>query len=92
MVLEAVENKKAGFHVLEDSFPKSRGLTIVDSKRGMRLDVQVRSKRLGEDTGKDIVVDWGLSFKRYVERLLRERDRMPADSKAKLAALLGSIT
>ncbi len=92
MVLEAVENNKAGFHVLEDSFPKSRGLTIADSKRGMQLDVQVRSRRLGEDTGKDIVVDWGLSFKRYVERLLRERERMPADSKAKLAALLGSIT
>lgn len=92
MVMEAVENDKTGFHVLEDSFPKSREFTIVDSKRGMRLDVQVQSRRLGEDTGKDIVVDWGLSFKRYVERLLRERDRMPADSKARLAALLGSIT
>lgn len=92
MVLEAVENNKAGFHVLEDSFPKSRELTIVDSKRGIRLDVQVRSRRLGEDTGKDIVVDWGLSLRRNVERLLRERDRMPADSKAKLAALLSSMT
>lgn len=92
MVLEAVENKKAGFHVLEDSFPKSLELTAVDAKRDMRIDVQVRSRRLGEDNGKDIVVDWGLSFKRYVERLLREKERMPADSKARLAALLSSIT
>ena len=92
MVMDAVENNKAGFHVLEDSFPKSQEFTIVDSKRGVRLDVQMRSRRLGEDNGKDIVVDWGLSFKRYVERLLREKERMPADSKARLAALLSSIT
>ena len=90
MVLEAVEKNKAAFHYLEDSFPESQELTIADSKWGMRLDVQVQSRRLGEDTGKDIVVDWGLSLKRYVERILRERDKMPADSKAKLAALLSS--
>lgn len=90
MVLEAVEKNKAGFHYLENSSPESVEFTIVDSKRGVRLDVLVQSRRLGEDTGKDIVVDWGLSFKRYVERLLRERDRIPAESKAKLATLLGS--
>jgi len=90
MVTDAVESNKAGFHVLEDSFPQSRKFTINDSKRGIRLDVQVQSRRLGEDTGKDIVVDWGLSLKRYVERLLRERDRLPAEAKAKLAALISS--
>jgi hypothetical protein len=90
MVLEAVGKNKAGFHYLENSSPESVEFTIVDSKRGVRLDVLVQSRRLGEDTGKDIVVDWGLSFNRYVERLLRERDRMPAESKAKLATLLGS--
>lgn len=90
MVLEAVEKKKSGFHYLESSLPESRGFTIVDSKRGVRLDVLVQSRRLGEDTGKDIVVDWGLSFKGYVERLIHERDRMPAESKAKLADLISS--
>ena len=90
-VMDGIENKKAGFHYLEDSFPKSLEFTIVDSKRGVRLDVAVRSRRLGEDNGKDIVVDWGSSFKRYVERLLREKERMPAESKAKLAALLSSV-
>lgn len=88
MVSQAVEDKKAGFFVLEDNFPVSRELSTRDSKRGMQLDVMVRSRRLGEDTGKDLVVDWGLSLKRYVERLVHEQERMPADSKAKLAALL----
>jgi len=90
-VMDGIENKKAGFHYLDDSFPKSLEFTIVDSKRGVRLDVAVQSRRLGEDNGKDIAVDWGLSFKRYVERLLREKERMPAESKAKLAALLISV-
>lgn len=91
MVTDAVENKKAGFHYLEDSFPKTMGFTIVDSKRGVRLDVTVQSRRLGEDTGKDIAVDWGLSLKRYVERLLREKEHMPAEAQAKLAFLIESV-
>jgi len=91
MISEWVEDNKAGFHYLDDSFPKTRGLTIVDQKRGIQLDVSVQSRRLGEDNGKDIVVDWGLSLKRYVERLLREKERMPAKSKEKLAALLNSV-
>lgn len=90
MVLDAVEDKKAGFHVLEDSTPQSRELTVVDSKRGIRLDARIQSRRLGEDTGKDIVIDWGLSFKRFVERLVAERERMPTDSKAKLAELIAA--
>ncbi len=90
MVSQMVEDKKAGFFVLEDSSPVSRGFSVRDSKRGMQLDVVVRSRRLGEDTGKDLVVDWGLSLKRYLERLLHGQERMPAESKARLAALLSS--
>jgi len=90
-VVDAVENKKSGFYYLEDSFPKSLKFTIVDSKRGVQLDVVVQSRRLGEDNGKDIVVDWGLSFKRYVERLLREKERMPVESKKILAFLMESV-
>lgn len=90
-VMDAVEKRKIGYHYLEDSSPKSMEFAIVDPKRGVQLDVVVRSRRLGEDTGKDIAVDWGLSFRRYVERLLREKERMPAESKKKLLALLGSV-
>lgn len=87
-VMDSVESQKAGFQVLEDSFPKSQEFTIHDPKRDIRLDVLVRCRRLGEDNGKDIAVDWGLSFKRFVERLLHEKERMPAEYKEKLAALL----
>lgn len=89
-VMDSIESQQAGFQVLEDSFPKSQEFAIDDSKRNIRLDVLVGCRRLGEDNGKDIVVDWGLSLKRFVERLLREKERMPAESKKKLAALLSS--
>lgn len=91
MVVAEVGTKKTGFHYLEDSSPKSLEFTIVDPKHGTRLDVKASSRRLGEDNGKDIVVDWGLSLNRYVERLLREKENMPPESKSKLAELLGGV-
>ncbi len=45
--------------ILEDSFPKKSGFTLQDSKLGASYDVFVTSRRLGEDTGKDVLVDFG---------------------------------
>ena len=91
MVSGAVEKNKSSILVLEDSFPKEFTMTIADSKRNVRLDVLVKSRRLGQDTGKDIAVDWGLSFKRYVERLLAEREKLPSDAQSKLLKLIKEI-
>ncbi len=91
MVSNAVEENKSGFLVLEDSFPQVFTMTVSDSKHGIRLGISVRSRRLGEDTGKDIALDWGLSLKRYVEQLMAERERLPTDSKAKLMELISTI-
>jgi len=88
MVSEAIEKEKAGFLLLDDSFPKEFKITISDAKRNVRVDVLVRSRRLGEDTGKDIVVDWGLSLKRHVERLLVEKDKLPSDAQKQLLELI----
>lgn len=88
MVSEAIEREKAGFLILDDSFPKEFKITISDVKRNVRVDVLVRSRRLGEDTGTDIVVDWGLSLKRHVERLVAERDKLPSDTQKKLTELI----
>jgi hypothetical protein len=87
-VLEYVDTNKAGFSFLDDSFPEFSNFYINDSKYGLRLDVQVKSRRLGEDTGKAIVVDWGLSLKRFIERLVHEKDRLPPDTKARLEDIL----
>ena len=91
MVSEAVERNKSGILVLEDSFPKEFTMTIADSKRNVRLDVLVKSRRLGQDTGKNIAIDWGLSLKRYVERLIAEREKLPSDAQNKLMKLIKDI-
>lgn len=91
MVSAAVEKNKSGILVLEDSFPKEFTMTVTDSKRNVRLHLLVKSRRLGQDTGKDIAVDWGLSFKEHVERLLTEREKLPKDAKEKLLKLIKEI-
>jgi len=91
MVSEAIEKKKSGIIVLEDSFPKEFKMTIADSKRNVRLDLIARVRRLGQDTGMDIAVDWGLSLKRHVERLTSERDKLPPDAQSQLLKLIKEI-
>lgn len=91
MVSEAVERKKSGILILEDSFPKEFNITIADSKRNVRLDVLVKSRRLGQDTGMDIAIDWGLSLKRYVDRLLVQREKLPSDAQERLLKLIKAI-
>jgi len=91
MVSDVVERDKTGFLVLTDSFPRVFTMTVSDAERGISLDVNVKSRRLGEDTGKDIALDWGLSLKNYVEQLKAEKERLPADSKAKLMELIKTL-
>ena len=91
MVSEAIEKKNAGIIVLEDSFPKEFTMTIADSKRNVRLDLLARVRRLGQDTGMDLAVDWGLSLKRHVERLTAERDKLPPDAQTQLLKLIKEI-
>lgn len=45
--------------IIEDSFPKKTNFTLQDSKLGASYDVFVTSRRLGEDTGKDVLIDFG---------------------------------
>jgi hypothetical protein len=43
--------------VIEDQFPKELRATSADEKRGMQYDILVRCRRLGEDNGKDQLVN-----------------------------------
>ncbi len=52
--------KNDSFHlILEDQFPVENNTEIRDSKRGISFKVKIRAQRLGEDNGKDIVVNVG---------------------------------
>ena len=45
--------------ILEDSFPKNTSFTIQDSNFGASYDVFITSRRLGEDIGKNVLIDFG---------------------------------
>ena len=45
--------------LLEDSFPRTQSATIGDHRNGRAYNVQVEVQRLGQDSGKDILVDCG---------------------------------
>lgn len=47
------------FLVLEDDFPEQAIFTFNDPRLGITFEVDLTSRRLGEDTGKDIVLNMG---------------------------------
>jgi hypothetical protein len=62
VILEALAEFAADhelFLVLEDQCEKSCAFGIKDDKTGILLEVKVTSRRLGEDTGKDLLVNIG---------------------------------
>jgi hypothetical protein len=62
VILEALADFAAReelFIVLEDQYEKSVDFGIKDEKTGIRLEAHVTSRRLGEDTGKDLLVNVG---------------------------------
>lgn len=62
VILEALAEFAAReelFLLLEDQHEKSVDFGIKDEKTGIRLAVHVTSRRLGEDTGKDLLVNIG---------------------------------
>jgi hypothetical protein len=61
--------------VLSDQFPKESNAKILDKKTGVGFDVLVVSRRLGEDTGKDILLNVGRhldSIRTYMREVTRE--------------------
>ena len=52
------QNKELHF-VLEDSFPNTLQFSIQDSKLGLLYKVIITSRWIGEDTGKNVFIDYG---------------------------------
>ncbi len=59
------------FIVLEDASPKQSVLTIQDSKIGVSYDIVVTDRRLGEDTGRNVFVDFGSHLVLVKEQMIR---------------------
>lgn len=60
--------------ILDDPTKHSTGATLQDSKTGIEYTVDVESRRLGEDTGKDILINisqYMADIKGYVKSIIR---------------------
>ena len=70
--------------LLEDSSPKLQRLELQDDKNGFGFKILISARRLGHDTGKDIIID-------CADHLLKIRDqargRMRQPTKEELKAL-----
>jgi hypothetical protein len=53
--------------VLEDSFAKEHNILMKDPKRPEAYDIHVEARRLGEDTGKNILFDLGQTLQEIFE-------------------------
>jgi hypothetical protein len=74
--------------ILNDQFPKERNAKILDKKTGLGFDVFIVSRRLGEDTGKDILLNVRGQLDN-IRSFMKERTRAPNEhEKYKLLQLL----
>ncbi len=86
-VLEALKGEEF-FVLLEDSFPRKKEISIIDPKIQVGYHLHMETRRLGEDTGKDILMH-GAEEIRKIKRMVEERIRPPTtDEKAKLIAVI----
>ncbi len=68
--------------ILTDQFQKERKAKVADKKTGASLEVVALCRRLGEDTGKDIVVNVGERLSN-IRSFMRERTRKPNQEEQK---------
>jgi hypothetical protein len=75
--------------VLKDQREKAFDFGIKDEKNGIRLEVHVTSRRLGEDSGKDLLVNVGGQLITVCDSARAAATKLsPADTKKLLAMLL----
>lgn len=73
--LEFIPDKENYKILLEDQHPIIKNITIQDSKSNKRDKITITCRRLGEDTGKDILVDLGKcinDIRKYMKETGRE--------------------
>jgi len=68
--------------VLEDSHPKSKEIQLRDPKLGTSYRVVITARRLGEDTGRDILLDLGGQLRRIRDTQRRALRRLTPDEAA----------
>jgi len=72
---EFAESNKNLHLVLENSFPQKYEFGIRDSKLGIEFEIRVISRWLGNDTGKDVLIDFGnhlIMVKDHMQKTMKD--------------------
>lgn len=77
---------------LDDDLPKFRDYEVGDSKLGIEYKVRVWARRLGNDTGKDVYVDWGSQLDTLVKIFGKSLKETPKEIKSQVAKGIREIT
>jgi hypothetical protein len=80
-----------GMLIISGSLPKTQHLTLSDTIRGIIHEVVIESRRIGEDNGKDVLINWGNQFKNIVELMRKDYQRLPENTKTRLYTLLEKL-
>jgi len=80
--------KEKVFLVLKDSLPETTGLTLHDPRTGITLNSLITARRLGEDTGKDILIDCAGQLEVILKGIRASQRPLTEEERAKLADLI----
>lgn len=85
-VMQALEEQDF-FVLLEDNFSKEKRITVFDPKTQVGYHLHMETRRLGEDTGKDILMH-GADEIRKIKKMVEEKIKpLTAEEKSKLIAV-----
>ena len=91
MIGDIVTKGNSGQLLLESSFPKTQQIIVKDDRLGISYQVNVESRRLGEDNGKDVLVDWGNQLNDLISMMRKEALRMPPEAKSQIARIMKNL-
>jgi hypothetical protein len=88
---QAARERNVHYLLLEDNRPKEMKVNVLDGQRGIQYTARVMSRRLGRDTGKDTLVDWGRHLEMIRVELRRRKRRFTDEEKEKLSRLMAQF-
>lgn len=63
--------------IIDDSFPQKTDFLLGDTSRDAYYSVIVTARRMGEDTGRDVLIDYGNHFIKVVEQIKKKIKDFP---------------
>ncbi len=76
--------------LITDSFPQVKGMEAYDSRTGAGLQIKISCRRLGEDTGRDVVLYLGRQASGIIEHIGRNMRPLSAEEREKVQKIQSS--